>query len=186
MELISSIDVADKIAFGSWKDGKGNQKELIWRVLEKNEDRVLVFLVENLDTNRMVPYNYEPGNTNWEKCSIRKWLNNYFYQMAFNDLEKKMISTTELNTVNGTKTVHTKDKVFLLSAQETRKHEKRIDRNYSNEYFWLRSSGASPVNAVVATREWKKDLWIDILGYPVEKKENWIRPAMWINIKLQS
>ena len=69
--------------------------------------------------------------SDYETSSIRKWLNNDFYNTAFTDSEKKEISTTTLNndgyyTSVGTTgyealdSNETKDKIFLLSYNEVR------------------------------------------------------------------
>lgn len=72
-----------------------------------------------------------PANTYvglWEYSTIRKWLNETFYQTAFNNSQGSMLLVTEVN--NKTETlrnpntnkygsdVETQDKVFLLSYQE--------------------------------------------------------------------
>ena len=67
----------------------------------------------------------------YEKSSIRKWLNNNFYNTAFTDNEKKEITTTTINndgvlTSLGTSgyekldSKETKDKIFLMSYNEVR------------------------------------------------------------------
>jgi hypothetical protein len=74
---------------------------------------------------------YKNYASDYETSSIRKWLNEDFYNTAFTDSEKKEISTTTLNndgyyTSNGTTgyekldSNETKDKIFLLSYNEVR------------------------------------------------------------------
>ena len=69
--------------------------------------------------------------SDYETSSIRKWLNNDFYNTAFTDSEKKEINTTTLNhdgynTSDGTTGYEkldsnsTNDKIFLLSYNEVR------------------------------------------------------------------
>ena len=62
----------------------------------------------------------------YEKSHIRKWLNDNFYNTAFNELEKTIIQTSlvdnSINSVGGFMHVticnDTKDKVYLLSKKE--------------------------------------------------------------------
>ena len=63
----------------------------------------------------------------WENCSLRKWLNNEFYNTAFNDNEKQRILVMNIanndNIDTGAKSgVNTYDKVFLLSIDEMMKY----------------------------------------------------------------
>ena len=65
------------------------------------------------------------GN-NYEYSTIRKWLNETFYDTAFNELQKQIVLTTTVDNsfagtgYNGDKygCKNTEDKIFLLSAQE--------------------------------------------------------------------
>ena len=72
---------------------------------------------------------YKNNASDYETSSIRKWLNNDFYNTAFTDSEKKEINTTTLNndgyyTSIGTTGYEkldsnsTNDKIFLLSYKE--------------------------------------------------------------------
>ncbi len=74
---------------------------------------------------------YKNYASDYETSSIRKWLNNDFYNTAFTDSEKKEINTTTLNndgwnTLNGyigyekLDSNSTNDKIFLLSNNEVR------------------------------------------------------------------
>ena len=59
----------------------------------------------------------------WETCTLRTWLNNDFYNAAFDDTEKSIIAETTLkNAGNGNYNVpggnDTVDKVFLLSFDD--------------------------------------------------------------------
>lgn len=57
----------------------------------------------------------------WDKCSIRQWLNNSFFENAFTDEEKTFILEEEVIYKHAYKrrpALSTKDKVFLLSSTE--------------------------------------------------------------------
>ncbi|WP_237566464.1 DUF6273 domain-containing protein [Paenibacillus sp. EZ-K15] len=53
----------------------------------------------------------------WHDCDLRKWLNDEFYNTAFNAAEKEVIKTTHC-TDNGEDSPDTGDIVFLLSVTE--------------------------------------------------------------------
>ena len=74
---------------------------------------------------------YKNYASDYETSSIRKWLNNDFYNTAFTDSEKQEISTTTLNNdgyytsvgITGYEKLDsnsTNDKIFLLSYNEVR------------------------------------------------------------------
>ncbi len=70
-----------------------------------------------------MPYNLEYKGVTWETCTLRKWLNDNFYNAAFNKEEKALIKTTTVENFDnpGYKTPggnDTKDKIFLLSQLE--------------------------------------------------------------------
>ena len=59
-----------------------------WIVLEKDEEnhRVLLLSKYLLDS---YCYNESAENVSWENCDIRKWLNEDFYNAAFDEKEKE-------------------------------------------------------------------------------------------------
>lgn len=61
--------------------------------------------------------------TTWEKCELRKWLNDDFYESSFTAEEKERIARTPTINTNipfyGTNAGRdTVDKIFLLSIEE--------------------------------------------------------------------
>ncbi len=121
-------DIADAkkgsiITFGSYEqDGNiDNGKEPIrWIVLSRTDTELFVLSKYGLDIHA---YNDEETKVTWRTCSLRKWLNNDFYNEAFEYAEKKQIKKTKLKNGNnpeyGTKGGKTtKDKVFVLSWEE--------------------------------------------------------------------
>ena len=115
-----------------------------WIVLEKDEEnhRVLLLSKYLLDS---YCYNESTENVSWENSDIRKWLNEDFYNAAFDEKEKERIIETELNNEYSLdKTVRyaeylnkdskTKDKVFLLSAEEVAKY---FSSRNENQYGFI-------------------------------------------------
>ncbi|MDY4144796.1 MAG: DUF6273 domain-containing protein [Bacilli bacterium] len=94
-----------------------------WKVLDSTDDKVLLFSEVVLNAHA-----FDENNSNdYEASSIRKWLNNDFYNKAFNDREKDLILTDVINNEKVIKKlfIHKKvssgtlnDKVFLLSKEE--------------------------------------------------------------------
>lgn len=151
------------VEFGSYpQTADGGVKKILWRVLE-NKDGKMLLLSEDILEFR---YWHSPSARRkeshpatwknedilsamipWEICSLRKWLNGYFYENAFNAAEKNVI-VERLSAGNGVymhndyvpKKLHkmnanvlttdsyekyeergccdTKDNVFLLSVDE--------------------------------------------------------------------
>ena len=100
--------------------GNYGGEKLVWRILDKQDDKVLL-VTESIVYSSA--YDFTEKDTTWEKCSLRKWLNNSFLNEAFSQEEKKMILMTEItNSGNKDKKVpggnNTEDKVFLLSLDE--------------------------------------------------------------------
>lgn len=107
-----------------------------WRVLNVQDGQALLLADKSLDDQK---YNTEQVSVTWETSSIRSWLNGYnaennqpgedysvnnFLDTAFNDEQKKAIMTTDVKNSNNVKYNteggnDTKDKIFLLSEDET-------------------------------------------------------------------
>lgn len=91
---------------------ENDEKEPIkWRVLSVDGNDAFLLADQNLDAK---PYNMDEDVT-WENTSLRKWINEDFYNIAFIDTEKKAIVETNVENENGDST---KDKVSLLSYTE--------------------------------------------------------------------
>ena len=112
----------DVVIFGKYEqDGNtGNGKEPIeWEIVTEQDGKMLLISKYILDCQ---PYNTEDTEVTWETCSLRQWLNNDFYNTAFNESERKLIETTTLsnpdNPFGGKGGNNTDDKVFCLSVEE--------------------------------------------------------------------
>ena len=108
------------------------KEDIEWIVISKNKKRMLVVSKYTLDC---LPYNNESESTSWETCSLRKWLNKYFYKTAFTAKEKSMIQKTKLSnkgdsatgTISGR---NTKDRVFLLSLSEINSMKEKLKAKF--------------------------------------------------------
>ena len=202
----STIDknaqVGDYITFGSYEqDGNtSNGKESIeWLVLDVQDGKALVISKYALDCKQ---YHEDYVDTTWENCTLRTWLNNDFYNIAFSSSEKNKISTTniiaednlECETEAGN---DTQDKVFLLSISEAEKYFSSdnermckptqyainngvfeyVDSYEGNCWWWLRSPGTSLDYASYIYGG-------GIVVYDGESVDfgHAIRPALWVNL----
>lgn len=111
----SSLQSGDLINFGSYEQDNdfANGRELIeWIILSVEKDRALLISRYALDTK---PYNDEYNNVTWRTSTLRKWLNNDFFNEAFTAEEKDFIAEIEnknpKNPSSGTRGgMSTKDK----------------------------------------------------------------------------
>ena len=199
---VAGIDaeIGDYITFGSYeqdKDLENGSEDIEWLVLDKEDDRMLVISRYCLTTQ---PYNTKHTYVVWETCSLREWLNDFFYYAAFSPEEKGAILAT---TVSGGENPAydtpvgnaTTDKVFLLSYDEANRYFKDdaarqawgtdyclTNIGYSTKGFcwwWLRGPGADPGSAVDVFTNGSTNS----VGAYVSGDNGAVRPAMWIKIK---
>ena len=170
----SKTKVGDKIQLGG----------ISWLVLTVEGGKTLV-ISENVLELRA--YHSELVDITWEKCTLREYLNNSFYNSTFSEQEKARIAATKLvnadNPEYGTPGGNdTTDKVFLLSGDEANKYfpdnASRVmnDMNGKSCFWWLRSSGTSKSNAAAVYYDGE----VSFFGYGVTFDYG-VRPALWLN-----
>ena len=109
------------ITFGRYPHGSdGSIEPLKWRVLDRSFDRVLLITEELIHCH---VYHDKFEDVTWEKCSLRKWLNEEFMFKAFDERERsRIVEVCNQNRDNpwwGTKGGRaTWDRVFALSIEE--------------------------------------------------------------------
>ena len=87
-----------------------DEKEPIkWRVLSVDGNDAFLLSDMALDTK---PYNEEKKFIRWENCTLRTWLNDSFYNIAFTDKEKSVITETKATNNRADSVL---DKVSILS-----------------------------------------------------------------------
>ena len=187
------------IMFGTYEQDNNisNGKEPIeWLVLEKKNGRALVISKYGLDSKQ---YHTRSEDVTWETCSLREWLNNDFFNIAFSVDEKAKIPTV---TVSADKNPSfpdvdpgnaTNDKVFLLSLLEVNKYfssdsarqckltayaiANGAKKNGFGNCSWrLRTPGRSLF--VTACVDWT----VFDSGPGVSWDGETVRPAMWIDL----
>lgn len=189
----------ETINFGKYPQSEnGEVKPIEWLVLEEEQDNKLLLAKYALDCQ---PYNVNFEKTCWENCTLRKWLNNEFYNAAFNEEEKSQLvlsnvlpdKNPEFDSNQGE---NTHDNVFLLSVLESQRYFK-TDKDricwptaYANKIGvwkwdksgacdnWLRTIGGSAYGAtdviIFGT--------IRMAGASVRGVSSGVRPALRIRV----
>ena len=200
-EIVSSfsnLQVGQTITFGYFEQDNNidNGSEPIeWEVLDVKEGKALIISKYSLVHKK---YHGSWANVNWKTCSLRKWLNGDFLEVAFGSYDQKMIVSTTVildEDLEGIKQDNnTTDKVFLLSVSEANKYfrsesaricyetpycmaeGKKGDYNVElKAWWWLRSSKETSDAPFV-----KYDGSVDAKGRYVDNQTFAVRPAMWI------
>ena len=152
-----------------------------WRVLDPETGLVMCeTIIDSQPYSNTIYYNsgasgsryayfndssYTNYANDYETSSIRKWLNNDFYNTAFTDSEKKEINTTTLNndgwyTSGGTTGYEkldsnsTNDKIFLLSYNEVRNSNFGFNSNDSANDTARRAQGSDYAQSQGLYVEW--------------------------------
>ncbi|NMC57169.1 MAG: hypothetical protein GYA50_08120 [Eubacteriaceae bacterium] len=191
------LKTGDIIKLGSYEqdnnliNGKG---EISWRVLTVDERKALLISDKSLEC---MEYSDDVTVT-WEVSSIRKWLNNEFFNNTFSEEEQKKILPMQLHTEDtnkyksATKGSDTVDKVFLLSENELNLYlPNKTDRltkpteyakskhkyghyEYATYDWWLRTYNTYEKNAAyVSTGGY-------ISYYNRDSRD--VRPAIWVKL----
>ncbi len=203
---ITGNDVGTTVFFGSYEqdNNSANGREPVeWVILDVKGNRALLISRKGLDAQ---PYNHTFADVTWDKCTLRSWLNEDFFQAAFTDLERSRIAVSETDnspaqdlknhTDKGGK--NTKDQVFLLSCREVLEDYQAVLRKYpceSTEY--AKAQGAFTFNGFFG---WKLRTPWPAYGYGLLEVQEYnggldivvneesnsasgaIRPAIWIDL----
>ena len=167
--------------------------------MDIQDDKALIISKYGLDAKK---YNGEWQDVTWESCTLRKWLNEDFYNQAFSSKAENIILESEVtaedNPEYGTSAGNSKkDKIFLLSISEAKTYfnsdEDRkckateytiengifVNDDDGNCWWWLRSPGNDADRAACVNRLGA----VDVYGYFVNSDTGGIRPALWINLE---
>lgn len=185
------------VCFGHYEqdnDSTDGEEPIEWIVLDCVDDKALMTTVYALDCQ---PYNEDKAEVTWESSTLRKWLNEAFYNAAFTEEEKELVllstvsnqdeeGNAEWKSLGGE---NTEDKVFLLSVGEIQRYfldctcsgteyakEKGANIPLLNKTsWWLRSPGKKQSEA--ATVGLGK---IDCTS--VSRNGIGVCPAIWVNV----
>ena len=159
------FQVGSKLFLGHYEqdDNPENGMEPIeWRVIQVEGDQALLLSTYGLT---ILPYHESVGNVTWETCSLRAWLNDDFLRNSFDENERNLILTTDVDngalqknqkfyTDGGN---NTQDKIFLLSRHEV---EQYLTADYIFDTCLKRYCIATPA----AKESWSKGWELRYIG----------------------
>lgn len=147
-----------------------------WRIMSEADGKAVILselILDSQDFNHSISTHTEDGTTiyanNWEYSNIRKWLNDNFYNVAFNELQKAVIVATELDNKttgkNGTENTYatcqnnTTDNVYLLAYQELNNNAllEEVRSKNTTDYSQIQGADAyysAPVSSSIGKGYW--------------------------------
>ena len=197
------VSAGDVLSFGHYNQDNelGNGlEEIEWIVLEVRGDVALCVSKLGLDAK---PYHSKIEAVTWEKCELRRWLNDEFLNTAFTQAEQMQLETitvsADKNPDHPTGTgKDTQDKVFLLSVNEVNTYlsddnvsrcaASRMTRENGVKTFqegacryWLRTPESNQRKAAFVNGSGK----VTSKGETVNYEFNAVRPAIMLNLVFQ-
>ena len=165
MAALHMSDVGDKVVFGGGRT---------WTVLERQGNQLLLYArgTENL------PFDEQGSANDWENCSLRETLNASYYADNFNQREQKVILETDTSDT-------TKDKIFVLSAEEADRYQTPLNSRYDG----LTTRFRNMERALTRTVENGEVVCISLGSYfeyttcDIDRSYD-VHPAMWIDLDL--
>lgn len=195
-----NVREGDTITFGSYEQDNltmNGAEPIEWYVLYVKDDQALLLSKYALFNGT---YNVSWASTTWDKCTLREWLNDDFYESVFSSDEQKAIVTAsvtaEKNPVYRTSAGYdTEDNVFILSISEAKYFlkEKRMLEGIPTEYaaangtrvsrdgtcwYWLRNPGEDRTKAAYVTT----NVTINEKGGKLNYSDGAVRPAIWVDL----
>ena len=199
----NELSVGNIFIFGKYEQDNNleNGPECIeWIVLDVEEGRALLISKYGLDALQFHNKETSWGNpVNWRMSSIRKWLNQEFYENAFSEGEKNSILPMNLDDSSDIsedlQSEPQKDRIIILSVDEVRQYmnkeirscqatpyaiSKKIWTGYDgNCWWWLRTPGEE--HNYITHVGTEGDL--HIYGNRATEKDGTVRPALWLKLK---
>ncbi len=112
--MLRSAKTGEIIDFGTYTQtaDASDRTPIKWRVLQDSDGALFILSEYILDCKR---YYRDFTDTTWRDSDLRRWLNDEFYNAAFNDREKSFIKTIHCAD-NGEGSADTEDKVFFAQC----------------------------------------------------------------------
>ena len=196
-DFVPKID--DSVFLGRYQQNANDSNmrpPIEWVIKDFNEEAIFLVSKKCLE---MKAYNNEMDKPiTWAESSLRKWLNQYFYQYAFSDEEKNCIIEKQLENENNYESGApggkvTNDKIFILSASEAEHYFPTVSERvaYGTQIanlqnmsecesdglkWWLRTPGYYDYRASIIVESGR----IDHHGYSASRGFLAVRPAMWV------
>ena len=162
--------------------GSIDKDPLQWTILDIRRNKAL--LLSNMAVDKRI-YHERPGKTTWERCSLRRYLNNFFLIYAFSDAERRCIVSTNLlnfpNPEYGTPGGHnTKDSIFLLSGSEYVEYFSYQRVSKFSDFWWLRSPGYRRDTALFVYADGSINQYLGTANsFRIA-----VRPALWLDMEV--
>ncbi len=184
------------MTFGTYpqsEDGS-DRTPIEWIVLDRVEGKALLLSKKGLDARKYDDVKLYV-RVEWAECSLRKWLNKEFINLAFSRTEQKGILLTDVDNSASQGEYdegsgNTRDKVFLLSYYEAVKYLNLGNDNANTQlevtsyarkkvrggsWWWLRSpAGSRGRSSMIRSDGDSNTCYVYDIGH--------IRPALWINL----
>ena len=147
-----------------------------WRILRKNKKKALLIKDEALTGHpfSIISSRRLAAGVTWSNSDARKWLSEDFMNETFVQSEQDMMIETTIDDAGG---IPTKDKLFLLSADEVRKYRRVLHETQS--CWWLRTPGQMPGTMcfVYTNKNTMRS------GYDLRDRNFTLKPAVWVSLK---
>ena len=177
-------NVYGKIFFGAYPQSSTNYdavEPIKWVVLDKNDKEVYLMADRILDWN--IKFNDTMrGDISFENSTIRTWLNNDFYNKAFQyDGEKEAIVLKEITSVGYfDHKVTSKDYIYMMTADEWKYHRywrnhwmSTTKTNYSKSKDWTNRNWYW-----TRTMFWRHQVLVDVGDNEITQTVSHINPAI--------
>ncbi len=192
-DQVSQIEPGDLYQFGNYH---GSTQ---WIVLKREGAMLLLISRDCVDVGQ---YHYGATAT-WSSSSLRRWLNETFYEEAFDGEEQaKILETSLKNPINSSYGMtggnDTVDHVFLLCISEARSYFDTIDARQAANSSYVRGQRKKELNETYngwwlrsPGEERNKAAYIDsngvirYAGTDIRNETIGIRPVIWIDLSVE-
>ena len=153
---MKNVNVFNYVKFGRYpQTAQATEQTIQWKILAIEENNMLVISRYGLESMDI----YDKDKFNWKNSKIRQWLNNEFYNKAFNEEEKRFIRYSSIfSTVykkfwifDKKEELKSDDYIFLLSNEEAEKYFANDDDRRCKPTEYAKKEMSS--------------LWVDASGY---------------------
>lgn len=142
-----------------------------WKIIGETDGKALIIANLILDSQDWYPndttdsFTHNDGEgyvNNYELSNIKKWLNDDFYNTAFNDLEKIVIEKTTVDNsadsvyygYNNYLCNNTDDKIFLLSSKEAYYSDELVKQAKGTDYAKCQGLEVSKTSGYQGNSSW--------------------------------
>lgn len=201
IELMENAAIDDIVCLGSFKedgDISKDNEDLRWKVIDRDGNKIMLI---TCDIIAVRPYqSFSVDDLSWEKSSLRTWLNNDFYNLAFGENYNDYIITTTVipsyEIVDSTEKAYygniTQDKVFLLSEEELTKYfpskggraaSSICNTNNDSDSWLLRDLLYSAYGALTVRVVSNSGYRLGSVSYYSVKLPVGVRPVIWVDVE---